>query len=320
MVEKFGRFLIYSCSVCEVQFADPLFSSTAFYDDRYSDGALDLTRVRKLSHDSMVAQSHRMITDPQSLALEWLKRNFPDSSVVLEVGFGRGWFLSALEQHAYVAMGTEVAREPVELLKKKGFTVSLASIESLPPNWPVPSVIALFEVLEHLPDPLGFLQTLHEKFPFAPLILSTPSPKRWGLHLGYRESHDYPPYHLTRWTERALSMVLQRAGYAEAICLYPGVDPAEIYSALLGMTLTRLRLVNMASPELMLRDADGKPVFSQMIAQFPSLALRLHDIGLALFKELFKPLAWYFSHKGWSSSSMLAIGLPARWQGDKVSS
>lgn len=317
--ERFGRFSIYSCSACEIQFAHPLSYSTTFYDKHYSEGGLDLTRVRMLTRSSMVAKSHRMMSSPQALALRWLKRNIPAHSVVLEVGFGRGWFLSALEQRGYSAMGTEVAQEPVELLREKGFAVSLTSIESLPPDWPAPRAVILLEVLEHLPDPLGFLGTLHENFPTAPLILSTPSPKRWSLRLGHRESHDYPPYHLTRWTERALCLALQKAGYADAMCLYPQIDPAEFYSTLLGMVLTRSRLVNMTSPELALRDGQNRPLLKRIFAQFPGFMLHAHDIGLAISRGLFGPLAWYFNRRGWSSSSMLAIGLPAGWQEDRTS-
>jgi len=319
LTERYDRFSIYSCPACEVQFAHPLSYSTNLYDELYSSGGLGLTRVRLSTHSSMVAKSHRMIGGPQYLALQWLKQNIPTPSPVLEVGFGGGWFLAALEHQGYIAMGIEVAKEPVELLKQRGFTVAQAPVNGLPPDWAAPRAVILFEVLEHLPDPVGFLRTVHENFPNAPLILSTPSPKRWCLRLGHREHHDYPPYHLIRWTERSLSLALRKAGYADAICEYPRIDPAEFYSTLLGFILARLHLLNMGSPDLALKDSHGQLLVSKAVEKSPGFWLRLHDAGLAVFRVLLTPVAWYFNRRGWSSASMLAIGLPLGWHKDAAS-
>lgn len=314
LVERFGRFSIHSCPACEVQFACPLSYSAAFYDEHYNNGGLGLTRVRMSTHSSMVAKSYRMISGPQRMVLQWLKRSISISSAVLEVGFGGGWFLAALEREGYIAMGIEVAKEPVAVLMEKGFSVSLSPVGSLPSDWPAPQAVVLLEVLEHVPDPLAFLRTLRDNFPHAPLVLSTPSPKRWSLGLGYRESYDYPPHHLTRWNERSLRFALRRAGYAEVKCLYPPVDPGEFYSTLLGMILARLHLLSMSSPEASIKDNQGQLLLSRVVSRFPGLTLRIHDIGLAIFRTLMVPLARYFHRRGWSSGSMLAIGLPAGWK------
>lgn len=314
LVEDTRKFSIHACPTCEVQFSHPLSYSTQFYDEHYSSGGLSLLRVRRSTRPSMIAHSHRMLGAPQRLALQWLRQNVPAGSHLLEIGFGSGWFLAAAEQEGYLAMGIEVAKEPVETLDREGFTVFHGSVQSLPRDWPVPQAVILFEVIEHLPDPVGFLHTLHERFPHAPLLLSTPSPRRWSLRLGHRENHDYPPYHLTRWNERSLSLALRRADYADAICLYPRPDPTEFYATLLGMVFARLRLLNMSSPEVSIKDSQGQLLLSRIVTRFPGFALRTHDAGLAVFRTLLTPLAGYFHRKGWSSSSMLAIGLPPGWQ------
>lgn len=314
LVEGIGKFSIHACPECEVQFSHPLSYSTQFYDEHYSSGGLSLVRVRRYTRSSMIAHSQAMLGAPQRLALEWLRQNVLAGSPLLEIGFGSGWFLAALEQQGYLAMGVEVAREPVETLDREGFTVSHGSVQSLPSDWPVPQAMILFEVIEHLPDPVGFMQTLHNRFPHAPLLLSTPSPRRWSLRLGYREEHDYPPYHLTRWNERSLSLALRKAGYADAICLYPRADPAEFYSTFLRMFFARLRLLNMSSPEVSIKDRQGQLLLSRIVTRFPGFALCIHDVGLAVFRTLLTPLAGYFHRKGWSSSSILVIGLPPGWQ------
>ena len=309
-VESRGRFSIYSCPTCEVQFADPLSYSTTFYEESYNGGRLGLTRVRGLTRSAMKIKSHGMLGAPQRLALHWLKRHIPAPAPVLELGFGWGWFLAALEQQGYIAMGLEVAKGPVDLLNSKGFNVTYASIESLPSEWLPPRAIALFEVLEHLPDPVGFLRSIHERFPNAPIVLSTPSPKRWTLCMGYREEHDYPPNHLTRWTERALRKALQEAGYSEVICYYPKADAAEFYSMLVTLVLIRLRLLDTSASEGALKDSNGQLLLGRVVTRFPTLFSQVYDIGLATFRAFLAPLATHLHNQGCSSGSMLAIGLP----------
>jgi hypothetical protein len=261
-----------------------------------------------------------MLGAPQRLALRWMRNNLPPGSPVLEVGFGGGWFLSGLEREGYQAMGVEVARNPVEILRQKGFVVSQSSVDNLPREWPVPKAIVLFEVVEHVPDPVGFLKGLHDRFPQAPLLLSTPSSKRWSLHFGHREAHDYPPYHLTRWTEKALTEVLLRAGYAEVRCLSPRADPAEIYSTVLAAILNRFRLFSLREQQQVQeggRHSHRRSFLTRVASHSPGLTLLIYDAGLVLSRLLFRPVTWWFSAKGWSSSSMLGVGTPAADLGTK---
>ena len=79
--------------------------------------------------------------------------------------------------------------------------------EAVPTTWE-PSVITMFEVLEHLPDPAEFLAEIRQRFSTSTFILSVPSPRRWTKAGNHRDAADYPPNHLTRWNSAELAASL----------------------------------------------------------------------------------------------------------------
>jgi SAM-dependent methyltransferase len=87
-------------------------------------------------------------------------------------------------------------------------------LEAFVPEAPF-DVLALFEVLEHLPDPFAALERMREWLaPGAVLALSTPSysgaPARL---LGRKFPLVTPPDHLELFTKRGLAHLLDRAGF-----------------------------------------------------------------------------------------------------------
>jgi len=79
-----------------------------------------------------------------------------------------------------------------------------AAIKDLPPH----DVIAIWHVLEHLPDPLAFLREAAENLlPGGTLVIAMPNPEAWQFGvMGKRWPHLDAPRHLTlipaRWLER----------------------------------------------------------------------------------------------------------------------
>lgn len=77
--------------------------------------------------------------------------------------------------------------------------------------------VTLFDVLEHTPEPLRFLQELKRIIkPGGHIAITFPNalrPLPWG-----REQHDYPPHHFTRWTPEALKTFLENNDF-DVVCL-----------------------------------------------------------------------------------------------------
>jgi hypothetical protein len=138
--------------------------------------------------------------------------------------------LGALRAAGFTPYGLEVAHAPVDTLTKKGFSVYYSETGESGVGWPAPVLIAAFEVLEHLSDPVGFLTRLCAQHSHAELMLSVPDERRWFL-LGGREAHDYPPNHLTPWSEEALGIALDRAGFRHIEVFHPVPTAQELSMA-----------------------------------------------------------------------------------------
>ena len=69
-------------------------------------------------------------------------------------------------------------------------------------------IVFAFHVLEHVPDPLLFLEeALSLLRPHGKLIVSVPNPARMTKKVFKKESWDNPPYHLTRWNKKVFKHV-----------------------------------------------------------------------------------------------------------------
>ena len=86
---------------------------------------------------------------------------------LLDVGCGKGHFLSVAETRGWEAVGCEVSRSALELLSQikgeKQFNFSVVRSTFTEANFPSGSfdAITLFEVMEHIDDPLSALQETH---------------------------------------------------------------------------------------------------------------------------------------------------------------
>jgi len=242
-------------------------------------------------------RAKHVLKSHERLAINILQERFYKDNYILDLGCGAGCFLAGLRDSGFRPLGIDVAAEPVETLTRLGFDVMRGTIEDFSKDWPIPKAITVFEVLEHLPDPRNFLRSLASNFPRSLLILSVPSPKRWHLWGGKREAWDYPPNHLTRWTERALRIALKRAGYKKIEIKFLPVRPPEITGTGLGefvFCLTRSPF-NVNSGRISKKK------------RYWFHPVRTERVLCIMKRTLYAPLAWYLNAKGFSGPSMLAM-------------
>ncbi|MBI4233165.1 MAG: methyltransferase domain-containing protein [Chloroflexi bacterium] len=306
--EKRGDFSVVQCPQCGLQFGWPLTYDVTpyqrFYQFAYTEGHCSL-RLPTIDHKGMVRKAPALVPLVQKMAIRWLKRNVPRGSRVFDVGFGTGWFLAAVEREGFDPSGLEVVATTVDTLKAKGFQVYQGSVENYPPDWPRPAAATSFEVLEHVTDPVGFLRAIRTQFPDAPLVLSVPSPKRWGLHLGGYEDTDYPPNHLTRWSEKSITTALQRAGYGSVSLLYPRPISAELFWAAFSGISKRFHADGYIN---FLGQRSGGRGFFRLLKTLRWLTLWGYDASINwVFPVLSSPLLAYFMLRGWSGYPVLAI-------------
>jgi 2-polyprenyl-3-methyl-5-hydroxy-6-metoxy-1,4-benzoquinol methylase len=140
------------------------------------------------------------------------------SHTMLEIGCAAGYFLREAHMRGWQVAGVELSptmrKRSAELVDCPVF----ASLEEAVAAMPRFDCVAMFEVIEHLADPLGFMRTVRAAMtPGAMLVLSTPNfdaPE--ALRNPYGHHWFSPPAHVAYFTAATLRDCIEQAGF-EAI-------------------------------------------------------------------------------------------------------
>jgi 2-polyprenyl-3-methyl-5-hydroxy-6-metoxy-1,4-benzoquinol methylase len=143
---------------------------------------------------------------------------------VLELGAGRGTFLGLAADRGHDVVGLDFNPAAVVVARSKGLEVIHGGFGQLREHLAGRpdekfDAVAMFHVIEHLPDPAKVLAGLAEFVrPGAKLGVSCPGPRRFTRRIdvqqvGGRDYWDYPPHHVLRWTPEGLRAGLGRVGW-----------------------------------------------------------------------------------------------------------
>jgi SAM-dependent methyltransferase len=172
-----------------------------------------------------------------------LRELSPDVRTLLDIGCGDARFVYAAAARGIDAIGIDHSDRLVRLGNARygGTRASVRSIDDLRAEGRRFDAVTLFDVIEHVAEPLGLLSLAASLLrPEGILVVTTPNRLGypWGTH-----PLDRPPHHLTRWTPAVLEFALARAGFPRArVILSSG--PVGVRSFL--MDHLRLGLVSRA--------------------------------------------------------------------------
>lgn len=143
----------------------------------------------------------------------WVRELGP-SGLALEVGCGAGWMLGALRRQNWRVVGVERSvTSAVTAAAASGVSVFVGDLGGLRPE-PRFDLIILFQVLEHLPDPLGTLQQVTKLLkPGGIVVLAVPNLEGWQARVAGRSwFHLDVPRHLYHFSKRSLFRILSQVG------------------------------------------------------------------------------------------------------------
>lgn len=206
-----GEWLL-QCSRCLLGWWDwPAFDPATLYDESYFHG----TQARK-GYDNYVALEPglRRTARARLRRLGRLLGGRIDGRRLLELGCGTGVFLAEARAAGWDAAGVEVSTYAADQARARGFEVATQPIEDLALPAAAYDCIALWDVLEHLRDPAGVLQTVGRALrPGGVLALSTGDVTSLCARLSGARWHLFNlPEHLFFFSPRALEALLRRAG------------------------------------------------------------------------------------------------------------
>jgi SAM-dependent methyltransferase len=162
---------------------------------------------------------------------------------VLDVGCGGGLFLGMLQERGARVLGLDNSAEAARAAwAQNRVTVLLGDLLQMPLANGSCGVVTMFHVLEHLPDPAGFLRAAKELMrPGGRLVVQVPNLDCWQYRLLGRNWNGVDvPRHLTDFRARDLEKLLGHCGFRVrrrkffswrdnpaglASSLAPGLDP-----------------------------------------------------------------------------------------------
>jgi SAM-dependent methyltransferase len=153
---------------------------------------------------------------------------------LLEVGCGSGRFLNRMREAGWRVKGTDFDPAVAARVKARyGLQVDIGDLTGLGYAESSYDAIAMSQVIEHVPDPIGLLQEcLRLLRPEGRLVLSTPNAngiahRRYGRYWRGLE----PPRHLHVFTPAALQQCARVSGFEKLQCFTLSAEAAGIYRA-----------------------------------------------------------------------------------------
>lgn len=216
---------------------------TSFYPDEYgpydpAGGGL----AARISGLIQGLQGHRALsTHP----LSPLRERTPGR--VLDVGCGRGDLGAFLHERGWRVTGIEPSAGACEAARARGIDARRGTIEDVELEEGAYDAAIFRHSLEHLTDPVAALRRAHGAIrPGGQALISVPNFGSWQRRrFGSRWYHLDLPRHRVHFTERALVVALERAGFETpelSTSTTPVGLPATIQYAIAGRCLFPLGL------------------------------------------------------------------------------
>jgi ubiquinone/menaquinone biosynthesis C-methylase UbiE len=262
-VSNHGEYALRLCLECEVVFADPMKNpGSRWYEQQVNYVVAGIETVME------------GLTWNQAM---FFKSNNRAGGSLLDVGCGTGHFLFEAKKKGYEVCGLDFNEQSLEVARDRyGMeNVFSSSVDDFLTRMPDRKFdyVTLFDVIEHLEDPRGFLEKARALLkPTGRVCLGTVNRKRLLDALG---DCDTPPHHLTRWTENSLKVLLNNAGYEVS---YLKVKPLET-DDIVNFILFRLKTGIVTG---MVKEARGDTK--------SNMALRTKIQALLLVKKVIKVL------------------------------
>jgi len=195
-----GEWSLFKCSECQVQFWIPFKNpGIEHYERDYI--------VRDTMEPKLLYGYHKHFLK--------IHKDFLQGFKILDLGCGTGDLIAELQKRGCEVWGVDIDKNAVNFAKKyfnleNIYAMSCDEFFKLP-NLPKFDLIMFFELIEHLDNPLEFIQNVKKLLKEdGTIVLSTPSRERILVNLW---DADFPPHHLTRWNEKAISNLFKKINF-----------------------------------------------------------------------------------------------------------
>lgn len=158
----------------------------------------------------------------------WLNGDFasafrwvPEGVKILDIGCGFGETLGYHKSRGCDAYGVEADENILRVAEKFGFKVHVGSFDPSMYEKDCFDYVTMDQVLEHVMSPVETLIGIHRILkPGGHAIFSTPNPNGWGAKAFRRRWMNWhAPYHIQFFSDKSLTMAVERSGLLMEKCL-----------------------------------------------------------------------------------------------------
>lgn len=210
---QFNHYEVYACGNCGFRWLNPqptdmelskIYSNQYFLDEGDTEITETVNKLKRATAALYLEQLIKIISTSQmQLSL-------------LEIGCGMGDFL--LEAHAkgFAVSGLEVTDHLVEFTNRRlGFPgVQKGYLESSGFNQESFDIVAFFDVIEHVRNPLDFMTHVNSLLrKSGKVYIVTPSLDSWSAKLLGKNWMEYKVEHLSYFNRKAITLLLEQTGF-----------------------------------------------------------------------------------------------------------
>lgn len=228
--EKY-RCKFLECKACSTIFMSPR-PTPEVMDDYYSNSE-NYTIWNKYIFPKSEANRREKICRPNldRIIVECRKRGL-DKPAFLEVGPGFGTFSALANDSGYFGNVSVVERTPsmADACRAKGLHVIESALEDVPHDFfEAADVIACFEVIEHIFEPINFLSGISRMLkPSGLFVFTCPNGKGFDTEMLRDASPSVDTEHVNLFNPQSIAVLLNRAGFDVMSVETPGQLDVEL--------------------------------------------------------------------------------------------
>lgn len=228
-LQKKEEFRFVQCQNCETIYINPR-PTPQMLDDFYSNSRSMKFWNEKIFPNTEEERKDKIFRVRKNKVINFCKKYDIENNKLIDVGAGFGTFIYLMKDSNF--FNETVAIEPSKNLakscKEKGLNVIDKPIEEVEDI--NADVITSFEVIEHLYDPISFVNNCYKFLSKnGLLILTTPNVKGFELSMLKTISPNYSgPNHLNYYHPNSLKDLLKNSGFEVLETLTPGKLDAEL--------------------------------------------------------------------------------------------
>ncbi|MCM8800417.1 MAG: class I SAM-dependent methyltransferase [Candidatus Omnitrophica bacterium] len=205
-----GFFRVVKCNLCGFVYVNPrptIQAIQVFYPPKYFSrisAKVNLSNIYNFKLKKILENRYKPIS------------KYKQKGKVLEIGCGEGFFLKFLKEKGYSVFGVEISEYASNYAREVlGIDVFTGSIADFNPGKELFDIICMFEVLEHLYDPLSILLKIRYMLKDeAILVITVPNFLSFQRILFQDSWHILDvPRHLMQFTKDHLKKMLKKAGF-----------------------------------------------------------------------------------------------------------